>query len=115
MGVQPEPVWEFNSGGYQVCEKWLKDRKGRTLSETDIAERDWRGHRRTRGMAECVHARREHGSCVKKLFVSATSFAGHVPSPSRNVIGLDDSAGALCAPAGDASLRRPTTPHAGSR
>ncbi|MFM7129667.1 MAG: type ISP restriction/modification enzyme, partial [bacterium] len=24
-------------GGYQVCEKWLKDRKGRPLSADDIA------------------------------------------------------------------------------
>jgi hypothetical protein len=24
-------------GGYQVCEKWLKDRKGRTLSKDDLA------------------------------------------------------------------------------
>lgn len=23
-------------GGYQVCQKWLKDRKGRTLSDGDI-------------------------------------------------------------------------------
>jgi hypothetical protein len=23
-----EAVWEFRVGGYQVCEKWLKDRKG---------------------------------------------------------------------------------------
>lgn len=29
-------VWEFHIGGYQVCEKWLKDRKGRTLSKDDI-------------------------------------------------------------------------------
>ena len=28
----PELVWNFHIGGYQVCEKWLKDRKGRTLS-----------------------------------------------------------------------------------
>jgi predicted helicase len=27
----PETVWNFHIGGYQVCEKWLKDRKGRTL------------------------------------------------------------------------------------
>lgn len=27
-GMPPE-VWEFHIGGYQVCEKWLKDRKGR--------------------------------------------------------------------------------------
>lgn len=32
----PENVWNFYIGGYQVCEKWLKDRKGRTLSEDDI-------------------------------------------------------------------------------
>ncbi len=31
-----EDVWNFHIGGYQVCEKWLKDRKGRTLSEDDI-------------------------------------------------------------------------------
>lgn len=33
----PEAVWKFHIGGYQVCEKWLKDRKGRTLSADDIA------------------------------------------------------------------------------
>lgn len=32
-----EEVWNFHIGGYQVCEKWLKDRKGRTLSKDDIA------------------------------------------------------------------------------
>lgn len=35
-GVREE-VWKFHIGGYQVCEKWLKDRKGRTLSSDDIA------------------------------------------------------------------------------
>ncbi len=34
-GVPPE-VWEFYVGGYQVCEKWLKDRRGRTLSYQDL-------------------------------------------------------------------------------
>ena len=33
----PEDVWNFHIGGYQVCHKWLKDRKGRTLSNDDIA------------------------------------------------------------------------------
>ena len=28
----PAEVWEFHIGGYQVCHKWLKDRKDRTLS-----------------------------------------------------------------------------------
>ncbi len=32
----PENVWNFHTGGYQVCEKWLKDRKGRILSAEDI-------------------------------------------------------------------------------
>lgn len=32
----PEAVWNFHIGGYQVCEKWLKDRKGRKLSADDI-------------------------------------------------------------------------------
>jgi hypothetical protein len=36
VGV-PEAVWSFHIGGYQVCHKWLKDRKGRTLSDEDIA------------------------------------------------------------------------------
>ena len=33
----PEEVWDFKIGGYQVCYKWLKDRKGRTLSDEDVA------------------------------------------------------------------------------
>jgi predicted helicase len=32
-----EDVWNFHIGGYQVCEKWLKDRKGRRLSNNEIA------------------------------------------------------------------------------
>jgi predicted helicase len=33
-GVEPA-VWHFHVGGYQVCEKWLKDRKGRALDSFD--------------------------------------------------------------------------------
>ena len=32
-----EQVWNFHIGGYQVCEKWLKDRRGRTLTKDDLA------------------------------------------------------------------------------
>jgi predicted helicase len=32
----PEEVWNFYIGGYQPCQKWLKDRKERTLSDEDI-------------------------------------------------------------------------------
>ena len=34
-GIPPE-VWAFHVGGYQVCDKWLKDRRGRTLTFDDI-------------------------------------------------------------------------------
>jgi len=37
FGSVPENVWEFKVGGYQVCDKWLKDRKGRALSNDDLA------------------------------------------------------------------------------
>jgi predicted helicase len=32
----PQEVWEFHIGGYRVAEKWLKDRKGRTLTFDDL-------------------------------------------------------------------------------
>jgi predicted helicase len=32
----PATVWEFQVGGYQVAEKWLKDRRGRKLVYSDI-------------------------------------------------------------------------------
>jgi predicted helicase len=35
-GIPPE-VWEYHIGGYQVSEKWLKDRKGRELSSEEVA------------------------------------------------------------------------------
>jgi len=34
-GVPPE-VWEFHIGGYQVCQKWLKDHKGRPLTYDEL-------------------------------------------------------------------------------
>ena len=32
----PAIAWDFHIGGYQPAQKWLKDRKGRTLSFADI-------------------------------------------------------------------------------
>jgi hypothetical protein len=32
----PLEIWDFYIGGYQVCQKWLKDRKGRTLSYDEL-------------------------------------------------------------------------------
>jgi predicted helicase len=31
-----ENIWQYYIGGYQVCNKWLKDRKGKVLSLNDI-------------------------------------------------------------------------------
>lgn len=36
FGNIPKIAWEFYIGGYQPAQKWLKDRKGRTLSFDDI-------------------------------------------------------------------------------
>ena len=33
----PEYVWEFEVGGHQVCQKWLKVRRGRRLAPEDVA------------------------------------------------------------------------------
>jgi len=34
-GITKE-LWHYQIGGYQVCDKWLKDKKGKTLSLRDI-------------------------------------------------------------------------------
>jgi hypothetical protein len=36
-GSVPAEVWDFHIGSYQVCEKWLKDRRGRILCCDDVA------------------------------------------------------------------------------
>lgn len=32
----PDEIWQYRIGGYQVCEKWLKDRQNRHLELADI-------------------------------------------------------------------------------
>ena len=34
-GISSE-IWQYQIGGYQVCDKWMKDRKGRSLTLDDI-------------------------------------------------------------------------------
>jgi predicted helicase len=36
FGNVPEVAWNFYIGGYQPAQKWLKDRKGRTLTNEDL-------------------------------------------------------------------------------
>ena len=35
-GVPPD-VWAYHVGGHHVCKKWLKDRRGRLLTEEEMA------------------------------------------------------------------------------
>ena len=60
-GVRPE-VWEFHIGGYQICEKWLKDRRGRTLSYDDIRHYQ----KIVAALGETVRLMGE--SCLKEMF-----------------------------------------------
>ena len=34
----PKEVWEYEIGAYQVCEKWLRDRKGEELRHEDVRQ-----------------------------------------------------------------------------
>ena len=34
----PAAVWEYEIGAYQVCEKWLKDRRGEDLSHAEVRQ-----------------------------------------------------------------------------
>lgn len=36
FGNVPEGAWNFYIGGYQPAQKWLKDRKGSTLSDAEL-------------------------------------------------------------------------------
>jgi SOS-response transcriptional repressor LexA len=57
-----EEVWNFHIGGYQVCEKWLKDRKGRTLSKDDIAHY----HRVVVALAETIRLMKEIDEVIEQ-------------------------------------------------
>lgn len=36
FGNVPEVAWNFYIGGYQPAQKWLKNRKGRTLTNSEL-------------------------------------------------------------------------------
>ena len=58
----PEAVWNFHIGGYQVCEKWLKDRKGRILSKDDIPHY----HKIVVALAETIRLMQEIDEVIDK-------------------------------------------------
>jgi len=55
-------VCEFRIGGYRVCEKWLKDRRGRKLSYDDIAHYK----KIVMALGETIHLMKE--PCLSELF-----------------------------------------------
>ena len=66
-GVREE-VWNFHIGGYQVCEKWLKDRgpkggkPGRTLTPEDIDHY----HRIVVALSETIHIMKEIDEVIEE-------------------------------------------------
>jgi predicted helicase len=58
----PEDVWNFHIGGYQVCEKWLKDRKGRVLTKGDIEHY----HRIVVSLSETIRIMAEIDKVIEK-------------------------------------------------
>ena len=56
----PEEVWSFHIGGYQVCEKWLKARRGRTLDADDLVHY----HRIVVALHETIHLMAEIGRVI---------------------------------------------------
>jgi hypothetical protein len=57
-----EDVWNFHIGGYQVGEKWLKDRKGRTLTKDDLAHY----HKIVIALAETIRLTKEIDVVIEK-------------------------------------------------
>jgi Type ISP C-terminal specificity domain len=58
----PEVVWSFHIGSYRVCERWLKDRKGRTLSKDDIAHYE----KIVVALSETIHLMKEIDEVIDK-------------------------------------------------
>jgi predicted helicase len=81
-----EAVWIFHIGGYQVCEKWLKDRKGRTLSRDDIAHYQ----KVVVALAETIRLMEEIDTEIGRRGGWPDAFAGQIasnPQPSHGMPG----------------------------
>jgi hypothetical protein len=75
-------MWNFRIGGYQVCQKWLKNRKGRTLSKDDVAHYQkivFALAETTRLMQEIDQAIGQHGGWPGAFRISAYATAETIP------------------------------------
>jgi hypothetical protein len=91
-----EAVWKFHIGGYQVCEKWLKDRKGRMLSKDDIAHYG----KIVVALGETIRLMKEIDEVIERHGGWPAAFAEGIPS--SDALGTSDAdAGAGASPEGD--------------
>jgi predicted helicase len=58
----PSEAWNFSIGGYQMCKKWLKDRKGHNLSSDELAHYQ----QIVAILAETIHLMREIDAVIEK-------------------------------------------------
>ena len=58
----PSEAWNFSIGGYQMCKKWLKDRKGHNLSSDELAHYQ----QIVAILAETSHLMREIDAVIEK-------------------------------------------------
>ena len=79
-----EDVWDFQIGGYQVCHKWLKDRKGRKLSGDDIAhyQKIVVALNETIGIMAAIDGVIDHYGGWPGAFQAATEHAGEPAGPA---------------------------------
>ncbi len=71
----PESVWRFRVGGYQVCDKWLKDRKGLLLEGAEIKHYE----KIIVAIAETVRLMREIDSVIEGSGGWPDAFGSNVP------------------------------------
>lgn len=64
----PPEVWDYHIGGYQVCQKWLKDRKGRQLSYDDLTH--YRGI--VAALARTIELQAEIDNTIGDMFVRSS-------------------------------------------
>ena len=82
-----EDVWNFHIGGYQVCEKWLKERKGRNLTADD------RSHYQkiVVALSETIRLMKEIDEVIEKAGGWPGAFVTSVQAPKDESIQVEES------------------------
>ena len=85
QGVREE-VWNFHIGGYQVCEKWLKDRKTRKLSKDDITHYE----KVVVALSETIRLMKEIDEVIEKAGGWPGAFVASVQAPKESPIQVEE-------------------------